>query len=78
MEEEVEDRPVDVDDPAVPQAVRTAVRAVMQPGDVLWRCPRLSAPRGMLGVVGIGRRDLVIEWWLMSQDGDLIDAFWEK
>ncbi len=78
MADDFEDRQVDVDDPAVPQSVRNAVRAILQPGDTLWRCPRASAPRGLLGVVGIGRRDLVIEWWLLSPEGELIEAFWEQ
>lgn len=77
-EDDLQDRLVDVDDPAVPHAVRNAVCAILQPGDTLWRCPRMSAPRGLLGVVGVGRRELVIEWWLLSPEGDLIEAFWEK
>ena len=41
-----EDRLVDVHNPVVPQSIRTRVLAMAQPGDQLWRCPRLSAPRG--------------------------------
>lgn len=48
-----------------------------QPGDQLWRCPRLSAPRGALGLLGVGPRDVVIEWWLLDAQGELIEAFWE-
>lgn len=48
-----------------------------QPGDQLWRCPRLAAPRGLLGIVGVGPRDMVIEWWLLDAQGELIEAFWE-
>ena len=50
----------------------------MQPGDQLWRCPRRSAPRGVLGVLGVGPRDGVIEWWLVDAQGGLIEAFWEE
>ncbi|AOG24776.1 hypothetical protein [Acidovorax sp. RAC01] len=78
MQDDLEDRLVDLDDRAVPHAVRAAVRAIWQPGDTLWRCPRMSAPRGILGVAGVGRRERVIEWWLLSPEGDLIEAFWEK
>ena len=48
-----------------------------QPGDQLWYCPRLSAPRGVLGILGVRQRDVVIEWWLLDPQGELIEAFWE-
>ena len=72
-----EDRLVDVHNPVVPQSIRTQVLAMAQPGDQLWRCPRLSAPRGALGLLGLGPRDVVIEWWLLDAQGELIEAFWE-
>ena len=72
-----EDRLVDVPNPVVPQSIRTRVLAMAQPGDQLWRCPRLSAPRGALGLLGVGPRDVVIEWWLLDAQGELIEAFWE-
>ena len=72
-----EDRLVDVHNPVVPQSIRTRVLAMAQPGDQLWRCPRLSAPRGALGLLGVGPRDVVIEWWLLDAQGELIAAFWE-
>lgn len=72
-----QDRLVDVHSPEVPPALRRDVLARMQPGDELWRCPRRSAPRGALGLLGIGQRDVVIEWWLLAAEGDLIEAFWE-
>ena len=72
-----EDRPVDVHAPEVPASVRQAVLAIAQPGDQLWRCPRRSAPRGPLGILGMGPRGVVIEWWLLDAGGDLIEAFWE-
>jgi hypothetical protein len=78
MTHDDQDRQVALDDPAVPQSVRNAVRSVAQPGDTLWRCPRASAPRGVLGIIGIGHREPVTEWWLLSPDGDLIEAFWEE
>ncbi|MBF5007067.1 hypothetical protein [Diaphorobacter caeni] len=74
---DAEDTLLDVHDPAVPPAIRARVLAMMQPGDSLWRCPRLSAPKGLLGIVGVGPRSVVIEWWLESADGELIEAFWE-
>ena len=72
-----EDRPVDVHAPEVPASVRQAVLAIAQPGDQLWRCPSRSAPRGALGILGVGRRDVVIEWWLLDAKGELLEAFWE-
>ena len=72
-----EDRLVDVHNPEVPHSIRTQVLAMAQPGDQLWRCPRLSAPRGVLGILGVGQRDVVIEWWLLDAQGELIEAFWE-
>jgi hypothetical protein len=71
------DRPVDVHAPEVPASVRQAVLAMAQPGDQLWRCPRLSAPRGRWALLGVGPRDVVIEWWLLDAQGELIEAFWE-
>ena len=71
------DRQMDMNSPEVPAPVRTRVLALAQPGDQLWRCPRLSAPRGVLGILGVGRRDVVIEWWLLDAHGGLIEAFWE-
>ena len=72
-----EDRLVDLHSPEVPPAVRARVLALAQPGDQLWRCPRRSAPRGLLGILGVGQRDVVIEWWLLDAQGELIEAFWE-
>ena len=72
-----EDRLMDLHSPEVPASIRARVQAMAQPGDQLWRCPRLSAPRGALGLLGVGRRDAVIEWWLLAADGELIEAFWE-
>ena len=75
---DTEDRPIDPHSPEVPPAVRARVLARMQPGDQLWRCPRRGAPRGLLGLLGMGQRDVVIEWWLLDAEGDLIEAFWEE
>lgn len=72
-----EDRPVDMHSPEVPPSVRARVLALARPGDQLWRCPRLAAPRGALGLLGVGPRDAVIEWWLTDAQGELIEAFWE-
>lgn len=72
-----EDRRVDLHSPEVPPSIRAKVLALAQPGDQLWRCPRLAAPRGLFGVLGVGPRDAVIEWWLLGADGELIEAFWE-
>ncbi len=73
---EAPDRPVALDDPELPAAVREVVQRDAQPGDVLWRCAREGAPTGPLAVLGWGQRPLVVEWWLMSADGDLIEAYW--
>ena len=72
-----EDRLVDVQSPEVPQSIRTRVLAMAQPGDQLWRCPRVSARRGALGILGVGPRDGVIEWWLLDAQGELLAAIWE-
>ena len=72
-----EDRPVDLQSPEVPPAIRAKVLATAQPGDQLWRCPRLAAPRGALGLLGVGQRDAVIEWWLLDVGGEPIEAFLE-
>ena len=72
-----EDRLVDVHNPVVPQSIRTRVLAMAQPGDQLWRCPRLSAPRGALGLLGVGPRDVVMGWWRLDAQGDLSEASWE-
>ena len=72
-----EDRLVDMHSPEVPPSIRAKVQAMAQPGDQLWRCPRRSAPRGVLAIVGVGPRDAVIEWWLLDAQGELIEAFWE-
>ncbi len=71
-----EDRPVALDDPALPPEVREQVQRDAQPGDTLWRCVREGAPTGPLAVLGWGLRPLVVEWWLMSAEGDLIEAYW--
>lgn len=76
--DDLDDRPVDVHAAEVPAGIRQAVLARMAPGDTLWRCPRQSAPRGLFSVLGFGRRDLVIEWWLLDADGELIEAFWQE
>lgn len=72
-----EDRRIDPHSPEVPPSIRAKVLSMAQPGDQLWRCPRLSAPRGALGLLGVGPRDAVIECWLVDADGELIEAFWE-
>ena len=73
-----EDRQVDPQAPEVPHGIREAVQARLQPGDTFWRCPRSSAAQGPLGLFGIGRREVVIEWWLIDADGQLIETFWEE
>lgn len=73
--EDTHDVRVDLDDASVPAQVRDRVRSMMQPGDQLWRCPRLSAPKPVLGLFGNGRREVVIEWWLTDANGELIEVF---
>ena len=73
-----EDRPVNVHDAEVPASVRQAALALMGPGDALWRCPRLGAPRGPLSLLGLGHKDVVIEWWLVDAQGELVDVFWHE
>ena len=69
------DRPVALDDPELPGSVRELVLRDAQHGDVLWRCVRRGAPTGLLALLGWGPRPLVVEWWLMTADGDLIEAY---
>ena len=38
--------------------------------------PRSSG--GALSLLGVGQRDVVIEWWLIDAQGGLIEAFWEE
>ncbi|MBN8558178.1 MAG: hypothetical protein LCH72_03475 [Proteobacteria bacterium] len=70
-----EDRLVDVHSPEVPAGIRDRVLQQMQPGDHLWCCPRRGPRRGLLG---LGERTVMIEWWLLDAQGELIDAFWEE
>jgi hypothetical protein len=70
----MEDRRVDLDDPAVPSGVRAAALRLWQPGDSLWRCPRLGGRKSWFST----ERKVVIEWWLEDADGELIEAFWEE
>ena len=73
------DRLMDPHSPEVPAGVRTKVLAIMQPGDQLWRCPRLTGKKTRLGLFGTTvRREATIEWWLLDADGELIEAFWEE
>ena len=72
-----QDRQVDLADREVPKRVRQAVLGCMKPGDTLWRCPRRAEPKGLLGALGLRRRRVVIEWWLLNRHGDLVEAFWE-
>lgn len=60
------DRAVALESPEVPEGIRAAVLRHRQPGDVLWRCVRQAGRR----------KGLHLEWWLMTADGDLIEAFW--
>lgn len=71
---DLEDRPVAVHSDEVPVSVRQAVLRVMADGDTLWRGPRLGGTKGWFGS---GKRYLVIEWWLIDSEGELIEAFWE-
>ncbi|MFV0678684.1 hypothetical protein [Ottowia sp.] len=74
--QDLKDYQVDLTDAEVPEAIRQAVLAQLQPGDVLWRCPRLGPARGLLAVLGIGPRSIMMEWWLESAEGELVDIFW--
>ncbi|MDF1485119.1 hypothetical protein PY257_07980 [Ramlibacter sp. H39-3-26] len=55
--------------------MRQAVLALMQPGDQLWRCLRMS---GRQGLFGLGASHPIVEWWLVDADGELAQAFWEQ
>ena len=68
------DKVVDVYAADVPPAVRQAVLDRMSPGDTLWRCPRAKGHNGMFN---FHSQPVVIEWWLIDQHGELVEAFWE-
>ena len=70
-----DDRAVDVHAAEVPPAVRQAVLKQMRHGDALWRCPRLA---GKNGLFGLGQKKIMVEWWLISADGELVEVFWGK
>ena len=44
--------------------------------DVLWRCVRQGAPSGPFALLGWGHRPLVLEGWLVSGEGELIEVYW--
>jgi hypothetical protein len=69
-----DDRVIDVHAAEVPPAVRHAVLARTVDGDTLWRCPRM---RGSRGLFGLGQGKPIVEWWLISSDGEMLAAFWE-
>jgi hypothetical protein len=69
-----EDRRVDPDDPQLPANVHAAVMRRWQPGDSLWRYPRLGRRKSWFST----ERKIVIEWWLLDANGEVIDAFWQK
>lgn len=71
-----EDRVVAIHDPQVPGDVRQAILRMKLPACTLYRCPRRWAPHGLLSVFGIGRRDIVIEWWLYDADDELVEVFY--
>ena len=71
------DRQVDLQSPELPAAIRQAALAQWSPGDSLWRCPRLSARQGALGWLGFGQQRVVIEWWHIDADGELVEAYWQ-
>jgi len=68
-----EDRCFDPSDPQVPANVRAAVMQRWQPGESLWRCPRLARRKSWFS----SERKVVIEWWLLDANGELIGAFWQ-
>lgn len=60
------DRPVALDDPEIPPSIRAMVQAAAEPGSTLWRCVRKGGASG----------PLVLEWWLLDAEGELVDAYW--
>ena len=72
------DRQVDLQSPELLAAFRLAALAQWSAGDSLWRCPRLSARQGALGWLGFGQQRVVIEWWHIDADGELVEAYWQE
>lgn len=72
-----EDRAVALDDPEIPEPIRAKVQADAKPGDTLMRCVRRGGSRGgLLSWLNVRERPLVLEWWLLDGDGELIEAYW--
>ena len=69
-----EDRRVDINHPSVPPGIRASLLEIMQPGDQLWRSLSMS---GRVGWLGLGKPYSIIEWVLLSADGELIEVFRE-
>ncbi|HIJ23745.1 MAG: hypothetical protein HON68_11020 [Gammaproteobacteria bacterium] len=55
-----EEQPIPLDHPLVPEEIRVAVMEYLSLGDQLHRVPTDSG----------------VEWWLLDDEGELIDAFW--
>ncbi len=60
LKEWPEDMTVPLDHPDLPEGIRQAVLAIWHPGDLLHQT---STDQG-------------IEWWLLDESGELIEAFW--
>jgi hypothetical protein len=63
VSDEPDDHPVAWEE--VPAEVRASIGPSLPPGDTVWRCPGHD-----------GRGKVVIEWWWMDEQGELIEAFW--
>jgi len=57
-----EEVPVPLDHPALPEGIRRAVLAMWRPTDNLHRVPCTMG----------------VEWWLIDEDGELVEGFWQE
>lgn len=62
---------VDPDDPNLPAEIRDRVAPIWQQGWTLWQVPT-TVCRGLI----FKREEASIEWWLLDENGDMLDAFW--
>lgn len=62
---------VDLDDPNLPASIRDRIAPIWQPGWSLWQVPT-TVRRGLI----FKREEPSIEWWLLDEHGDMVDAFW--
>lgn len=64
---------VDLDAPNLPAKIRNRLAPIWQEGWSLWQVPT-TVRRGLI----FKRDETSVEWWLLDENGDMLDAFWIK